>query len=141
MYIHIYIIDIQGRHSNQCHHAMARVDFLPRKFASKDCLQASLVIYYISLGSGTGCLYCRLAPLIILNLSFAVIENKWKWFFKSLQNIKYLNVFVFLHFKNKFFVSQNWRNITWIWLIWKPNAMKFLLIGVILQVFFNANFF
>ena len=39
MYIHIYIIDIQGRHSNQCHHVMARVDFLPRKIASKYCLQ------------------------------------------------------------------------------------------------------
>ena len=63
MYIHIYIIDIQGRHSNQCHRAMARVDFLPRKIASKLCLQASLVIYYISLGSGTGCLYRQLAPL------------------------------------------------------------------------------
>ena len=52
----------QGRHSNQCHHVMARVDFLPRKIASKLCLQASLVIYYI-LGSGTGCLYRQLAPL------------------------------------------------------------------------------
>ena len=63
MYIHIYVIDIQGRHSNQCHRAMARVDFLPRKIALKLCLQALLVIYYISLGSGTGCLYRQLGPL------------------------------------------------------------------------------
>ena len=35
MYIHIYIIDIQGRHSNQCHHAMARVDFFPRNIVYK----------------------------------------------------------------------------------------------------------
>ena len=52
--------DAQGRQYNQCHHAMARVDFLP---ASKHSLQALLVIYYRSLGSGTGCLYRRLAPL------------------------------------------------------------------------------
>ena len=68
-YLHMnyqLIFHNQVRHSNQCHRAMARVDFLPRKFASKHCLQASLVIYYISLGSGTGCLYCRLAPLVMI---------------------------------------------------------------------------
>ena len=48
MYIHIYIIDIQGRHSNQCHHAMARVDFLPRKIASKLCASEVALVVFIA---------------------------------------------------------------------------------------------
>ena len=55
----------QGRRSNQCHCAMARVDILPR---SLETLSLSFVFLILikkpqSLGSGTGCLYCRSAPL------------------------------------------------------------------------------
>ena len=82
---------LQGCHSNQCHHAMARVDLLPRPLLTyiywaprkKDSLNPR---------SGTGCFYLLLAPMNIFHDQTMPFSKMKLWLILKLSLVCWLNL-------------------------------------------------
>ena len=81
---------VQGRHSKQCHWAMARVDLLPRPLLTyiywaprkKDSLNPR---------SGTGCFYLLLAPMNIFHDQTMPFSKMKLWLILELSQVCSLN--------------------------------------------------